>query len=79
MHPSNLQMFDIDRITRSNNRGVMGFRTEFGGSRTYFLWDVRTQRVSYTGTLNAVKKAWNRHYANTRQYTTGNGVNHRYL
>ena len=72
-------VLDMDKTTRSNNRGIMGFVTYPTSGRRYFLWDVRLQRFTYSGTLNAVKKAWNRHYANTRQWTSGNGVNHRYL
>lgn len=45
----------------------------------YTIFDLRSQSNTYTGTLNAVKKAWNKHYRNSRQFTTPNGKNHRYL
>ena len=67
-------------IVRSNQNAVM-FR--FSGinstSSLYAIQDVKTNTTTYSGTLNAVKKAWNKHYANSRQFVTPNGANHRYM
>jgi len=71
---------DITNIVRSNQNAVM-VRIGNGSSTTaiYTIFDLRTQSNTYTGTLNAMKKAWNRHYANSRQFVTKSGSNHRYL
>ena len=70
----------ITNIVRSNQNAVM-VRIGNGSSTTaiYTIFDLRTQSNTYTGTLNAMKKAWNRHYANSRQFVTKSGSNHRYL
>jgi hypothetical protein len=65
-------------IVRSNQNAVMT-RIELDGNISYRIFDLRTQSYTYQGTLNATKKAWNRHYRNSRQWTSGNGVNHRYM
>jgi len=72
-------MFDsITQIVRSNQNAVM-FRIGNGSAATalYTIFDLETQQHSYTGTLTATKKAWNRYYRNTRQFVAQG--NHRYL
>ena len=70
----------ISNIVRSNQNGVM-LRVGNGSASTavYTIFDLKTQTNSYTGTLNACKKAWNKHYRNSRQFVTPNGTNHRYM
>ena len=68
----------ITNIVRSNQNAVMA-RVGTGSSAIYTIFDLKTQSNSYTGTLNATKKAWNKHYRNSRQFVTPNGSNHRYL
>jgi len=70
----------ISNIVRSNQNAVM-IRVGNGNATTaiYTIFDLKTQTNTYTGTLNACKKAWNKHYRNSRQFVTGNGSNHRYL
>ena len=68
----------ISNVVRSNQNAVM-LRVGSTSSAVYTIFDLKTQRNSYTGTLNACKKAWNRHYRNTRQFVTRNGANHRYM
>ena len=60
-------------VTRSNQNGIMYAHS----NGAYSIFDVRTQATTYCGTLNACKKAWNRHYRNTRQFVARG--NHRYL
>ena len=71
---------NLPSIVRSNQNAVM-VRVGNGcaSSAIYTIFDLRTQTNTYTGTLNACKKAWNRHYRNSRQYVTPNGANHRYM
>ena len=71
---------NLTSIVRSNQNDVM-VRVGNGcaSSAIYTIFDLRTQTNTYTGTLNACKKAWNRHYRNSRQYVTPNGANHRYM
>jgi len=66
----------ITSVVRSNQNAVMA-RVGAGDSTVYTIFDVRTQSNPYTGTLNAVKKAWNKHYKNSRQFVAKG--NHRYL
>ena len=68
------------QIGRSNQNAVM-FRFSGVNSKSslYAIQDVRTNTTTYSGTLNACKKAWNKHYANSRQFVTPNGSNHRYM
>jgi len=68
----------ISNVVRSNQNAVM-LRVGSTSSAVYTIFDLKTQSNSYTGTLNACKKAWNRHYRNTRQFVTRNGANHRYM
>jgi len=68
----------ITNIVRSNQNAVMA-RVGTGSSAIYTIFDLKTQSNTYTGTLNATKKAWNKHYRNSRQFVTPNGSNHRYL
>jgi hypothetical protein len=68
----------ITTVVRSNQNGIM-LRVGAGTNATYTIFDLRTQSNTYTGTLNACKKAWNRHYRNSRQFVSGNGVNHRFM
>lgn len=71
---------NISNIVRANQNAVM-IRVGNGSASTavYTIFDLKTQANTYTGTLNACKKAWNKHYRNSRQYSTPNGMNHRYL
>ena len=72
-------MFDsLFQIVRSNQNAVM-FRIGNGSAETaiYTIFDLGTQQHSYTGSLNATKKAWNRNYRNSRQYVAQG--NHRYM
>lgn len=68
------------QIVRSNQNAVMfRFSGTNSNTATYCIQDVRTNTTTYCGTLNACKKAWNKHYANSRQFVTKNGSNHRYM
>ena len=70
----------ISNIVRSNQNAVMlRVGSKYGSRAVYTIFDIKTQTNTYTGTLNACKKAWNKHYRNSRQFTTPNGKNHRYL
>lgn len=71
---------NLTSIVRSNQNAVM-LRVGNGcaSSAIYTIFELRTQTNTYTGTLNACKKAWNRNYRNSRQYVTPNGANHRYM
>ncbi len=71
---------NITNVVRSNQNAVM-VRVGNGNasSAVYTIYDLKEQSNTYTGTLNACKKAWNRHYANSRQFVTPNGANHRYM
>jgi len=68
------------QIVRSNQNAVM-FRFSGVNSKSalYAIQDVRSNTTTYSGTLNACKKAWNKHYANSRQFVTPSGANHRYM
>jgi hypothetical protein len=68
----------ITNVVRSNQNAVM-VRVGDSTSAVYTIFDLRTQSNTYTGSLNAVKKAWNRHYRNSRQFVTRSGSNHRYM
>lgn len=68
----------ITNVVRSNQNAVM-VRVGDSTSAVYTIFDLRTQSNTYTGSLNAVKKAWNRHYRNSRQFVTKSGSNHRYM
>ena len=68
----------ITNIVRSNQNAVMA-RVGNGNSAIYTIFDLKSQTNTYTGTLNATKKAWNKHYRNSRQFVTRNGSHHRYL
>ena len=69
---------NISNVVRSNQNAVM-LRVGGTSGAIYTIFDLKTQSNPYTGTLNACKKAWNRHYRNTRQLVTRNGANHRYM
>lgn len=71
---------NLTSVVRSNQNAVM-VRVGNGcaASAIYTIFELSTQTNTYTGTLNACKKAWNRNYRNTRQYVTPNGANHRYM
>jgi len=69
----------ITNVVRSNQNAVMA-RVGVVGKvpiAIYTIFDLHTQSNTYTGTLNATKKAWNKHYANSRQFVSKG--NHRYL
>ncbi len=68
----------ISNVVRSNQNAVM-LRVGGTTSVVYTIFDLREQDNTYTGTLNACKKAWNKHYRNSRQFVTRNGANHRYM
>jgi len=63
-------------IIRSNQNAVM---TLHRATNTYRIYDLFTRAWSNPLNLNTAKKRWNTYYKNSRQYTTGNGSNHRYL
>ena len=69
---------NITNIVRSNQNSVM-LRVGQGSQAIYTIYDLKAQVNVTTGTLNACKKAWNKSYRNTRQFSTPNGINHRYL
>ena len=69
----------ITNIVRSNQNAVMVRVGNGSTNAIYTIFDLKTQSNTYTGTLNATKKAWNKHYANSRQFVTKSGANHRYL
>jgi len=66
----------LTTIVRSNQNATM-IRVGNGSSAIYTILDLHSQSNTYTGTLNAVKKAWNKHYRNSRQFVAKG--NHRYL
>jgi len=66
----------ITNIVRSNQNAVMA-RVGSNRSVVYTIFDLQTQSNTYTGTLNATKKAWNKYYRNSRQFVTRSGSNHR--
>jgi len=67
---------NITNIVRSNQNAVM-IRVGAGSTSVYTIFDLSTRSNSYTGSLNATKQAWNKHYRNSRQYVAKG--NHRYL
>ena len=69
---------NITTVVRSNQNAVM-IRVGNGNATNaiYTIYDLETQSNTYTGTLNAVKKAWNKYYRNSRQFISKG--NHRYL
>lgn len=69
---------NITNIVRSNQNAVMA-RVGNGTFAFYTIFDLREQNNTYTGTLNACKKAWNKHYRNSRQFVTKSGANHRFM
>ena len=69
---------NISNVVRSNQNAVM-LRVGTTSSAVYTIFDLKSQTNTYTGTLNACKKAWNKHYRNSRQFVTRNGANHRYM
>jgi len=69
---------NISNVVRSNQNAVM-LRVGSTSSAVYTIFDIKSQTNTYTGTLNACKKAWNKHYRNSRQFVTRNGSNHRYM
>mgnify|MGYP003656454980 len=71
---------NITNVVRSNQNAVM-VRVGNGSasSAIYTIFELKTQSNTYTGTLNACKKAWNKHYANSRQFVTKSGMNHRFM
>ena len=71
---------NLTSVVRSNQNAVM-LRVGNGcaSSAIYTIFELSSQTNTYTGTLNACKKAWNRNYRNSRQYVTPNGANHRYM
>tara|TARA_R110001583_G_scaffold27336_4_gene97841 strand:- start:716 stop:937 length:222 start_codon:yes stop_codon:yes gene_type:complete len=69
---------NISNVVRSNQNAVM-LRVGTTSSAVYTIFDTKSQTNTYTGTLNACKKAWNKHYRNSRQFVTRNGSNHRYM
>jgi len=68
----------ITNVVRSNQNAVM-MRVGNGSSAVYTIYDLQERSNTYTGTLNACKKAWNKYYRNSRQFVTRNGANHRYI
>ena len=71
---------NITQIVRSNQNAVMVRVGNGSAANTvYTIFDLKSQSNTYTGTLNSCKKAWNRHYMNSRQFVTRDGLNHRYM
>jgi len=71
---------NITNIVRSNQNAVMlRVGAVMSSTAIYTIFDLKEQTNTYTGSLNSTKKAWNKHYRNSRQYVTKNGANHRYL
>jgi len=68
----------LTTIVRSNQNAVM-FRIGNAQTAVYTIFDLNENQNTYTGTLGATKQAWNRRYKNSRQFVSGNGVNHRYM
>ena len=56
---------NISNVVRSNQNAVM-LRVGTTSSAVYTIFDIKSQTNTYTGTLNACKKAWNKHYRNSR-------------
>ena len=71
---------NITNVVRSNQNAVM-VRVGNGSAvgAIYNIFDLKTQSNTYTGTLNACKKAWNKYYMNSRQFVTKSGMNHRFM
>jgi len=71
---------NITNIVRSNKNAVM-VRVGNGSAANavYTIFDIKSQSNTYTGSLSSVKRAWNAHYRNSRQFVTKNGLNHRYM
>mgnify|MGYP003150290524 CR=1 FL=1 len=61
-------------VVRCNHKAIM-----YADSKrsNYSIFDLNSQEYTYKGTLNACKKAWNRHYKTRLQYITLS--NHRYI
>jgi len=70
----------LTTIVRANQNAVMTRIYAVNSKEAiYSVFDLTLQQNTYIGTLNACKKAWNRHYKNSRQFVTRSGSNHRYL
>jgi len=59
-------------VVRSNLFGVMFCSRGINGWNEYSVFDTSTRTITYRGTLNACKKAWNRHYATQFQFVEYN-------
>ena len=71
---------NITNIVRSNQNAVMlRVGAVMSSTAIYTIFDLKEQTNTYTGALSSTKKAWNKHYRNSRQFVTKNGSNHRYL
>jgi len=66
----------ISKIVRSNQNAVM---IRVGSSKTavYTIFDLRSRKLAFVGTLSGAKTRWNRKFKNSRQYVAKG--NHRYL
>ena len=71
---------NITNVVRSNQNAVM-VRVGNGSAKSaiYTIFDLKSQSNTYTGSLNACKKAWNRYYMNSRQFVTKSGSKHRFM
>ena len=71
---------NITNIVRSNQNAVMlRVGAVMSSTAIYTIFDLKEQTNTYTGSLSSTKKAWNKHYRDSRQFVTKNGSNHRYL
>ena len=66
---------NITNVVRSNQNAVM-VRVGNGSAKSaiYTIFDLKSQSNTYTGSLNSCK-----HYANSRQFVTKSGSNHRFM
>ena len=67
---------NITNIVRSNQNAVM-IRVGSDTTAVYTIFNLKTRKLAYVGTLSGAKSAWNRSYKNSRQYVAKG--NHRYL
>lgn len=73
----------VSTVIRANQNGIMYRHCTIAQNGadlcTYSIYDNRGQCTTYAGTdRKNMTRNWNRNYRNSRQYSTSNGVNHRY-
>ena len=67
---------NITNIVRSNQNAVM-IRVGSDTTAVYTIFNLKTRKLAYVGTLSGAKSAWNRNFKNSRQYVAKG--NHRFL